>query len=81
MWITYFKCLIDQLGNISNFYILCVLICCLVQLKADVREAFDVAYDNIYAFHVAQKPVERSVENMKVSTHRYAGPLISKTFF
>lgn len=35
------------------------------ELKADVREAFDVAYDNIYAFHVAQKPVERSVENMK----------------
>lgn len=38
----------------------------LLQLDPVVREAFDVAYDNIYAFHVAQKSVERSVENMKV---------------
>lgn len=36
------------------------------QLDPTVREAFDVAYDNIYAFHVAQKSVEKSVENMKV---------------
>lgn len=36
------------------------------QLDPAVREAFDVAYDNIYAFHVAQKSVEKSVENMKV---------------
>ncbi|KAF3435166.1 hypothetical protein FNV43_RR22253 [Rhamnella rubrinervis] len=35
------------------------------ELDPAVREAFDVAYDNIYAFHVAQKPAERSVENMK----------------
>lgn len=39
----------------------------LLQLDPAVREAFDVAYDNIYAFHVAQKPAERSVENMKVN--------------
>lgn len=36
------------------------------QLDPAGREAFDVAYDNIYAFHVAQKPAERIVENMKV---------------
>ncbi|CAL1380342.1 unnamed protein product [Linum trigynum] len=35
------------------------------ELDADVREAFDVAYDNIYAFHFAQKSDEKSVENMK----------------
>ncbi|XP_057476106.1 histidinol dehydrogenase, chloroplastic-like isoform X2 [Actinidia eriantha] len=35
------------------------------ELDAAVKEAFDVAYDNIYAFHAAQKPVERSIENMK----------------
>ena len=39
----------------------------LIQLDAAIREAFDVAYQNIYAFHVAQKSAERSVENMKVS--------------
>ncbi|MCE3051568.1 hypothetical protein HAX54_050228 [Datura stramonium] len=33
-------------------------------LDSSVREAFDVAYDNIYAFHAAQKPVEKVVENM-----------------
>jgi hypothetical protein len=31
-----------------------------------VKEAFDVAYDNIYAFHVSQKLPEKTVENMKV---------------
>jgi histidinol dehydrogenase len=30
-----------------------------------VKEAFDVAYDNIYAFHVSQKLPEKTVENMK----------------
>uniref|UniRef100_A0A5B7B5U4 Histidinol dehydrogenase, chloroplastic n=1 Tax=Davidia involucrata TaxID=16924 RepID=A0A5B7B5U4_DAVIN len=35
------------------------------ELDETVREAFDVAYDNIYAFHVVQKSAERSVENMK----------------
>ncbi|KAG8652114.1 histidinol dehydrogenase, chloroplastic isoform X2 [Manihot esculenta] len=35
------------------------------ELDAAVREAFDVAYDNIYAFHLAQKGAEKSVENMK----------------
>ncbi|KAK1570904.1 hypothetical protein Q3G72_008849 [Acer saccharum] len=35
------------------------------QLDATIKEAFDVAYDNIYAFHLAQKSVEKSVENMK----------------
>ncbi|KAM7507445.1 hypothetical protein LguiA_017898 [Lonicera macranthoides] len=34
------------------------------ELDATVREAFDVAYNNIYAFHAAQKPVEKIVENM-----------------
>lgn len=27
-----------------------------------------MAYSNIYAFHAAQKPVEKFVENMEVST-------------
>lgn len=35
------------------------------ELDAVVREAFDVAYNNIYAFHAAQKPVEKIVENME----------------
>ncbi|KAH9623996.1 hypothetical protein KSS87_007013 [Heliosperma pusillum] len=35
------------------------------QLDPHVKEAFDVAYNNIYAFHVAQKSEEKSVENMK----------------
>ncbi|KAM3361999.1 Histidinol dehydrogenase, chloroplastic [Capsicum chinense] len=34
------------------------------ELDSSVREAFDVAYNNIYAFHAAQKPVEKVVENM-----------------
>ncbi|XP_031287224.1 histidinol dehydrogenase, chloroplastic isoform X2 [Pistacia vera] len=35
------------------------------ELQPAVKEAFDVAYDNIYAFHLAQKSAEQSVENMK----------------
>ncbi|KAK8519762.1 hypothetical protein V6N13_031751 [Hibiscus sabdariffa] len=35
------------------------------ELDPTIKEAFDVAYDNIYAFHLAQKSVEKSVENMK----------------
>ncbi|KAL8162427.1 LOW QUALITY PROTEIN: hypothetical protein V2J09_013916 [Rumex salicifolius] len=35
------------------------------ELDPVVKEAFDVAYDNIYAFHAAQKSTEKSVENMK----------------
>jgi hypothetical protein len=31
-----------------------------------VKEAFDLAYDNIYAFHVSQKLPERTVENMRI---------------
>ncbi|KAL3516261.1 hypothetical protein ACH5RR_023163 [Cinchona calisaya] len=34
------------------------------QLDEAVREAFDVAYNNIFAFHAAQKPVEKAIENM-----------------
>ncbi|KAJ1394898.1 Histidinol dehydrogenase, conserved site [Sesbania bispinosa] len=34
-------------------------------LDASVKEAFDVAYSNIYAFHAAQRTPERNVENMK----------------
>ncbi|XP_012849897.1 PREDICTED: histidinol dehydrogenase, chloroplastic-like [Erythranthe guttata] len=37
-------------------------------LDPAVQEAFDVAYDNIYAFHDAQKPVEKIAENMEVSS-------------
>ncbi|KAL5977103.1 Histidinol dehydrogenase, chloroplastic [Asimina triloba] len=33
-------------------------------LDPAVREAFDVAYNNIYAFHAAQKAPEKHVENM-----------------
>nr|GEV66270.1 histidinol dehydrogenase, chloroplastic isoform X1 [Tanacetum cinerariifolium] len=35
------------------------------ELDEAVRESFDVAYSNIYAFHAAQKPVEKVVENME----------------
>ncbi|XP_042502578.1 histidinol dehydrogenase, chloroplastic isoform X2 [Macadamia integrifolia] len=35
------------------------------ELDPAVREAFDVAYDNIHAFHVAQKAAEMEVENMR----------------
>jgi histidinol dehydrogenase len=35
------------------------------ELDPAVKEAFDVAYDNIYAFHAAQKLPEKTVENMK----------------
>ncbi|CAA7399238.1 unnamed protein product [Spirodela intermedia] len=35
------------------------------ELDPAVKEAFDVAYDNIYAFHVAQRTPEQSIENMK----------------
>lgn len=49
---------------------LCINAFC-VQLDSNVKEAFDVAYDNIYAFHLAQKSTEKSVENMKVSLFIY----------
>ncbi|KAG6424693.1 hypothetical protein SASPL_115113 [Salvia splendens] len=35
------------------------------ELDPAVQEAFDVAYNNIFAFHAAQKPVEKVVENME----------------
>ncbi|XP_078442253.1 histidinol dehydrogenase isoform X2 [Wolffia australiana] len=35
------------------------------ELDPAVKEAFDVAYDNIYAFHAAQKTPEQTIENMK----------------
>uniref|UniRef100_A0A7C9E7Q1 Histidinol dehydrogenase, chloroplastic n=1 Tax=Opuntia streptacantha TaxID=393608 RepID=A0A7C9E7Q1_OPUST len=35
------------------------------ELDPTIKEAFDVAYDNIYAFHAAQKSQEKIVENMK----------------
>ncbi|XP_050228850.1 histidinol dehydrogenase, chloroplastic [Mercurialis annua] len=35
------------------------------EIDPSVKEAFDVAYDNIYAFHLAQRAAEQSVENMK----------------
>ncbi|MED6192344.1 hypothetical protein PIB30_009153 [Stylosanthes scabra] len=35
-------------------------------LDGALKEAFDVAYSRIYAFHAAQKTSERIVENMKV---------------
>ncbi|TKY59607.1 Histidinol dehydrogenase [Spatholobus suberectus] len=34
-------------------------------LDAHVKEAFDIAYGNIYAFHAAQRTPETNVENMK----------------
>ncbi|XP_071936742.1 histidinol dehydrogenase, chloroplastic-like isoform X3 [Coffea arabica] len=33
-------------------------------LEEAVQEAFDVAYNNIFAFHAAQKPGEKIIENM-----------------
>ncbi|CAL4936314.1 unnamed protein product [Urochloa decumbens] len=35
------------------------------ELDPAVKQAFDVAYNNIYAFHVSQKLPEKTVENMK----------------
>ncbi|KAK9743292.1 hypothetical protein RND81_03G229800 [Saponaria officinalis] len=35
------------------------------ELEPHIKEAFDVAYDNIYAFHLAQKSEGNVVENMK----------------
>ncbi|KAI3845549.1 hypothetical protein MKX03_019698 [Papaver bracteatum] len=35
------------------------------QLNPAVKEAFNIAYDNIYAFHYAQKALLVKVENMK----------------
>ncbi|GAV63081.1 Histidinol_dh domain-containing protein [Cephalotus follicularis] len=35
------------------------------ELDAPIKEAFDVAYDNIYAFHLSQKSAEKIVENMR----------------
>ncbi|KAJ6841110.1 histidinol dehydrogenase, chloroplastic isoform X1 [Iris pallida] len=35
------------------------------ELDPAVKEAFDVAYDNIYAFHVSQKFSEKTTENMR----------------
>ncbi|XP_042460204.1 histidinol dehydrogenase, chloroplastic-like [Zingiber officinale] len=37
----------------------------IVKLDPTVREAFDVAYDNINAFHAAQRIPEKEIENMK----------------
>ena len=56
----------DIFGSKCNFWLLFFLPFAEWQLEAAVREAFDVAYDNIYAFHLAQKSTEKSVENMKV---------------
>ncbi|XP_058106231.1 histidinol dehydrogenase, chloroplastic-like isoform X1 [Magnolia sinica] len=38
------------------------------KLDSAVREAFNVVYDNIYAFYAAQKAPEQTVENIKVVT-------------
>ncbi|KAH6784302.1 histidinol dehydrogenase [Perilla frutescens var. hirtella] len=35
------------------------------ELDPAVQEAFDVAYNNIFAFHAAQKPLEKVIENME----------------
>eukprot|EP00262_Sarcandra_glabra_P017187 TRINITY_DN5806_c1_g1_i1.p1 TRINITY_DN5806_c1_g1~~TRINITY_DN5806_c1_g1_i1.p1 ORF type:complete len:487 (+),score=91.01 TRINITY_DN5806_c1_g1_i1:113-1573(+) len=35
------------------------------KLDPTVKKAFDVAYDNIHAFHVAQRTPEKNVENMR----------------
>lgn len=48
-----------QIIDICNF--------AFTQLDAAVKEAFDIAYDNIYAFHAAQISAEKNVENMPVS--------------
>ncbi|RLM99433.1 histidinol dehydrogenase, chloroplastic isoform X1 [Panicum miliaceum] len=45
--------------------VVCVIDLPDAELDPAVKEAFDVAYDNIYAFHVSQKLPEKTVENMK----------------
>ncbi|XP_078163310.1 histidinol dehydrogenase isoform X2 [Carex rostrata] len=47
-----------------------------VEIDPEVKEAFDVAYDNIYAFHAAQKLPEKIIENMKgVKCKRISRPI------
>lgn len=40
-----------------------------LQLDPAVKEAFDVAYNNIYAFHLAQRAPEKNIENIKVNNY------------
>ncbi|KAJ8758799.1 hypothetical protein K2173_000520 [Erythroxylum novogranatense] len=52
------------------------------KLDDTVKDAFDVAYDNIYAFHLAQKFLEKSVENMKgVKCKRVARSIASVSLY
>ena len=53
----------------TSIYKLAKLIVSSFQLDPSIKEAFDVAYDNIYAFHFAQKSAENTVENMKASQY------------
>lgn len=52
------------------FQPICIIVyiyhCTIFKLDPAVKEAFDVAYDNIYAFHVAQRVPENYIENMPV---------------
>ncbi len=49
-----------------------------VKLKRSVKEAFDLAFNNIHAFHHAQMPIPRTVETMPgVICSREARPLDS----
>lgn len=66
--IAFLKCYIKLQAalHIFSMYANIYFSSCGLQLDARVREAFDVAYDNIYAFHLAQRSPERIIENMKV---------------
>lgn len=61
-------CFFINLLCITTYFGFTILIFCFnAQLDPGIKESFDVAFENIYAFHVAQKSPENIIENMKVS--------------
>jgi hypothetical protein len=68
LYLVYYGVILMQIPCFINGIVLVVFLKYFdfVQLDPEVKESFDVAYDNIYAFHVAQKLPEKIIENMKV---------------
>ncbi|KAJ8751006.1 hypothetical protein K2173_016187 [Erythroxylum novogranatense] len=65
----YEKFKVDKIFEYLTLNYLLILFCFVLfvplELDDTIKEAFDVAYDKIYAFHLAQKSPEKSVKNMK----------------
>lgn len=69
IYLAYYEFILGLIPRLANGFILRWILFKhfdSVQLDPEVKESFDVAYDNIYAFHVAQKVPENIIENMKV---------------